>query len=626
MKISNRRPLRSIIPALLIWMASWSMVSFAAAQDFDSQMEKAESYQKDGFYEDAFQIYLQLYQTHQDHLVLIDRLKQVCSILGRQDIRTGIITAQLGRDSLNAALLVELGDALYKNKENDKAFAAWEKAVSIDPSDLLIYKITASTLLENRLFEAAAETYKRARGFFKNENLFIREAASLYTFQKDFKKATEEYLLFLKFNPAEFEFVQKQIGSFPNDYATNTQVIGVLKAGLTRNPDNHFLHQLILDAHFRNLDYASAYEQARVIDELIGAKGKERLKFAQLAFNNEAFKTAEKAYTEFIEDFADSPEKPVAEFGLARAFEKLGSGLVFYSSNDSVSALKELSYNSRAIEAYSKLLKTYHGTQWAAEAYFRIGEIKLYRFFDIDGAIESYQKALIAFPQTRLKATILFQIAEAYATKGNLSLALDQYGQVLKVFSKDRAVRDRAKFLVAEAMFYQLDFDSTQALLSSISEPQEGFFVNDALGFILFLSKGVREKDVLTEYARAAFLKKQNKASEAALIVSSALADHPGTKLADDLLLMEGDLSRITGEGKKAIDRYAQVVSMPESPLADVAQMRIGEVFEHDLKDIRKAVEAYTRLLVDFPKSIYIDVVRKKIRILKQSVIPTKSS
>lgn len=223
MKRFNRRGPRSIIPAVLICLASISLVNVTAAQTLQDQMLEAESYQKDGLYEEAFQIYQGLYQSHPENLVLIDRLKQVCAILGKQEIRAGVIKDQLGRDSLNAALLVELGDALFKSKKREAAFGAWEKALSNNESDLLTYKITASTLLENRLFEPAAETYKRARKYFKNDNLFIREAASVYQLQKDFVKATEEYLLYLKFNPAEFEYVQKQIGNFPDDYATNTQ-------------------------------------------------------------------------------------------------------------------------------------------------------------------------------------------------------------------------------------------------------------------------------------------------------------------------------------------------------------------------------------------------------------------
>jgi outer membrane protein assembly factor BamD (BamD/ComL family) len=60
---------------------------------------------------------------------------------------------------------------------------------------------------------------------------------------------------------------------------------------------------------------------------------------------------------------------------------------------------------------------------------------------------------------------------------------------------------------------------------------------------------------------------------------------------------------------------------MPTSVLRDRAQMRIAEVYERLLKDNVKAVEAYERLLEQFPTSLFVEEARKRIRALRGEVL-----
>ena len=77
----------------------------------DKTLELAKSYEADGMYEKALSLYEKSYKADSNNLVILDRLKNIYKILGKNDSRLAIILRQVGSDSLNIVLLCELMDA-----------------------------------------------------------------------------------------------------------------------------------------------------------------------------------------------------------------------------------------------------------------------------------------------------------------------------------------------------------------------------------------------------------------------------------------------------------------------------------------------------------------------------------
>jgi outer membrane protein assembly factor BamD (BamD/ComL family) len=142
---------------------------------------------------------------------------------------------------------------------------------------------------------------------------------------------------------------------------------------------------------------------------------------------------------------------------------------------------------------------------------------------------------------------------------------------------------------------------------------------NDALllkGFI----KEHRTKNelVLKEYARAEFLERQRKLSEAAAILEKLISTETGSPIVDDALLKLGQLQRKMGDPMHALSTYQRLITEhPESILNDEAQFGIGEIYQLALKDKQKAIATYEELLEKYPTSLYLDEVRKRIRQLR---------
>ena len=59
------------------------------------------------------------------------------------------------------------------------------------------------------------------------------------------------------------------------------------------------------------------------------------------------------------------------------------------------------------------------------------------------------------------------------------------------------------------------------------------------------------------------------------------------------------------------------VDSIPLSILKDRAQFRIAEIYQTILNKKTQAIEAYEKLLAQFPNSLYVEESRKRIRLLR---------
>ena len=152
-----------------------------------------------------------------------------------------------------------------------------------------------------------------------------------------------------------------------------------------------------------------------------------------------------------------------------------------------------------------------------------------------------------------------------------------------------------------------------------VREHPQGFFVNDALIYATFLDQGLAEgQEPLEAYVLAMRLGFQRHYQEALLAYQSTLDQFPATVLGAQILLQMAFTREKIGKHREALaDLKNLKASYPESRLCPEAQRRIGEIYERRMQDIPMAIEAYEQLLSDYPRYLFLDDVRKKVRQLK---------
>lgn len=600
---------------IFLWFFSSSVIY---SQSSSNLLNLAKNYEDDGLYEKAVPIYEDLYKKSPTNVVILDRLKNVYRILSKYDPLIQVISIQLQVDSTNVTLLCEFADVLYKSKKIPEAQIAIQKIINTDPASENNYRLVAAVLMSNRRFEEVEKIYLTARRNLSNDKLFILEMAGLLSYEGEYYLAAKEYLRYYRLNAGNLDYVRTQILQFPDNAKDNQWVIKAIQEDLAANKNDYALNRFLIELYFKNEEYELAFEESRLLDEKRGKNGAEILSFANLTFDNRLFSISQKAYSYFLNLY---PAAPQAEMGIAKCYEGLGSNdLLMPVLSDSASLRQKINesfFSDKAIQAYQDLINKYPNSEWSAEAYFHIGEIRLRKFFDVQEAYRNFSKAVDSKGSYRIES--MFRIAECYFVGGNLDKALAQYIAVTKE-TREVAIRDRALYHAAEVYFYLQQFDSCQRRMKEISMNQFGLFVNDALSYALLIQENQKDAELLKMYATSDFLFRRKKYSESLALFSEIIRSSPASGIVDDALMKIGNIYSLTGKHSDAITVYRNIVNdMKNSPLGDLALKKIGEIFDEKLGMPLEAVKAYKEVLIRYPKSIYGNQIRKRIRELEQT-------
>ena len=589
------------------------------SQTGSSLINLAQSYEDDGLYEKALPIYQDLYKKDPANIVILDRLKNVYRILGKNDELTLVISSQLKSDSVNIGLLCELADVFYKSRKMPEAQNTIQKVISIDPSNENTYRLAATVLMSNRRFDEVERIYQTARKNLGNDKLFILEMANLLAYKTDYYLAAKEFLRLYSLNPGSFDYVKNQILQFPDDSKDNRLIIKAIQEELDLHKDDYALNKFLIDFYFRNEEYELAFEQSKILDAKRNKNGAEILRFANMTFDNRLFTVAQKAYAYFLTLY---PNTPQAEMGIAQCYEGIGSDEIMGPvSSDSVSLnqkVNESFFSDKAIHSYQDIIVRYPNSEWSAEAYFHVGEIRLRKFFDVQEAYSNFSKAIDSKNPYRMES--MFRRGECYLIEGKLDQALNQY-EFIKKETRDALVLERAQFREAEVYFFLQQFDSCDGRMREIIKNQKGLYVNDALSYVLLIQENRKDPELFKMYAKADFYFIQKRYSEATALLSEIITSDPTSGIVDDALLKTGMISSERGEYKNAISVYRNIVDrVQSSPLADLSLKKIGEIFDERLGMPQEAIKAYKELLLRYPKSIYGNQVRKRMRELEYAV------
>ena len=592
------------------------------SQSTSNPLTLAKSYEDDGLYEKAVPIYEDLYKKDPANAIVTERLKNVYRILSKHEALIQIISRQLEKDTLNIPLLCELADVFYKSKKVTEAQAVTQKVIDADPAAEGSYRLVATVLMSNRRFDDLEKIYLLGRKNIGDSRLFVLEMANLLSYKGSYYEAVKEYLRYYRYNLESLDYVRAQILQFPNNAKDNASVIKAIKEELTGQGSDVALDKLLIDILLRNEEYEAAFEQSKILDAKKGKTGAEILSFANMTFDNKLYNVAQRAYEYFLTLY---PKTPQAEMGIAKCLEGLGSGDILMNMVPDSSLLRqkitETFYADKAIKAYQELIVKYPATEWSTEAYFHIGEIRLHKFFDVQEAHADF--VIVAESKSPYRIEAMFRIGECHLIEGNLEKSLDQYKAVSRE-TRDASIRDRARFQEAEIYFYLQLFDSCQRRMKELSRSQDGLFVNDALSYLLLMQENQKEQNLLKLYAVAELQFRQKRYAESLAILSDMIKSSPAASIIDDALIKTGEIHEVTGKFDQALGVYRNIVDhLKNSPLADLALKRTGEIFEEKLGRPEDAVKTYKELLIRYPKSIYANQVRKRIRELEQSVKKT---
>lgn len=611
---------RWCIAFLLTIMSAQSAVG--QQTELATKLRLAQNFEQAGEWARATAIYESLLAENPQSVVIVDGLRRMYTELKQYDKAITLIQQQLRANPADENMMTILGGLYHLSGNQQGADSLWHLVIAKDVKNPGLYRMVAAQLIDQRQYDRAIQIYIDGRTGTKNNNLFVEELASLYAALHQYDHATREFITLVENNPQQASYVQSRLASFTGRPEGWQAALDVVNEAVRRTPERAPLHTILAWLLIEGKQYDAALEQYRIIDRVTKANGVELFAFAQRAAQERAYRTAQRAFQEVVRLNGPANILSYARLGYARAAEELSAETDSATQQrgptvgTSPGAAETIPTFQGALGLYESILTDFPNSDAGMQALYRIGTIRFERFFDLDGAAKAYDNVRSLPFNSSLQREATLRLAEVETAKNDIKRAYDEYIQLLKITPDQN--RDKVLFRLAELNYFEGKFDSASAMLKRIGGALRSDEANDALQLLYFIEENKPSGDALLEFARADLLVRQRKYSEALTRYQALTIRTPSGSLVDDAMMRIAELHLLLNHAEEALSVFRRVVvDMPSSALRDRAQMRIGEVYEQRVRDKTKALEAYEKVLEQFPTSLFVEEARKRIRTLR---------
>jgi cellulose synthase operon protein C len=613
----------SFTAVLILGLLLGPVPALNQTQDMATKFRLAQGFEQAGDYERAAGLYRELLTRDPQNTVYFDALQRMLIQLKRYDDAVALINGRLELTPADLNLRALLGSVYHRSGKDREAREEWDRALALNPANPNQYRIIANVMIENRLLDRAAEVYRRARVACKDPNIFTIELSQLLAVSMDYHGATTELLRWLGQNPGQLAFVQGRLAAFTGKPDARKAAMDAVQEAL-RGKDDARLSELLGWLYLEGKEFSEAFEVYKNIDRLIRAQGSSLLGFADRAFKEQAFDVAARAYEEAIKAPLSAAKMPYAKFGYASTLKGMGAiaDTLTRPLGGGNRPMTEASPEYRGAVAYFRsIIQEYPHSEFSAKSYYQIGTIQFEKFFDLDGALASFEKVGEEAGGIRLiRYDVALKIGQIEVARGDTARAALSYRPVASAPDATPDQVDEANYRLAELDFFGGHPDDAIRRLQAIALNLKADYANDALRLLTFLEENEKTApEALKQFAQAEFLSRQRKNTEAIALLNQVVQRFPGALLADDALMRSASLQEGAGLHQDALATYSRLLTeFKESSVAlDRAQFSVAEIQDFSLKDKAAAIAAYEKLLVDYPRSVLTALARKRIRLLR---------
>jgi tetratricopeptide (TPR) repeat protein len=577
--------------------------------DYRKNIDLVNELIRGGKAEDALQVLDQMKGVYGETRDIHQLYKEAYLSAKQYDKVEQIIKADMEQSPNNWRLYTELGNLYLKSDREEEARQNLNHAIDLLPDGPNVYREVANVYLANGLTSDAMDTFKRARMTLKDPNLFSLELAGLYEAMFDYKQAVDEYFLFMGNDSTKFNVVEDRVMRLIQTEEHLDQIEAALGERVRNNPKDLFSQRLYGDLLFGRRDLEGAFETYSKVDQLSNADGKLVLTFIHMCHTSGYFDEALKA-SQFL--VSSKPSRKVV-----------------------VAAKLYIGYAQEGQQKYQDAIGTYQSIidDYAAAfpletalSHYRIGEIELYDLKDPDQAYGHFQMIISSFRDAPQYPIALVRLGDCMMAKGDLDSAQALFEKALED-PRSETRREELKYKLAELEFFRGNFETALAGYGQmLDEFPKGLYINNSLERSMVISENQElDRPLLTKFARA-LLDNVEGDSDSAVTKLNELISAKSNRLSDLAQLEKAKILRQDKKFNESLEALSGLLEkFPESLYRAQAQMLIGDVYNYDLHERQKAIDAYEKLLKDYDRSVYVDDVRDKLRDLKTEITPVSS-
>lgn len=571
----------------------------------------AQQYFQDGEYEKASVLFGKLYEQNEDNEYFFDRYIDCLIALEQYDECEKVVKKQLKKFPKNIQLYVTYGRLLESQYKDNEALEQYQAAIKKLSADRFEIIKLANAFAGQLKYDLSIETYERGGKLLGDERLFSYNLGDLYRKKGDTPKMIEHFLNSLSAGPDRMGTIQMLFQRYllPEDFKDlQTQ----LYSRIQKDPDAYYYPELLTWVFVQSKDYTNAFRQVKALDRKMKEGGGRIYRLAEIAANDGDYDAAIEGYEYIVEEKGSNSSfyLDAKREALRCRRNKLVEGYHY-----TVAELRDLE------QQYQIFLQEVGRNRYSASLMTELADLQAFYINDLDKSIATLLE-VIDLPgiEPGVQAKAKLSLGDFYLMKDEIWEATLLYSQVDKAFKED-LLGHEARFRNAKLSYYDGDFQWAQAQFDVLKASTSKLIANDALDLSVFIMDNLgldTSALALKLYAGADLLVFQNRFDEAFAKLDTLRKGFPKHALEDDLLYMEAQIFMKKRDFQQAADRYQRIVDIyPEEIRADNAIYALGDLYEHQLQDIPKAMALYEKLFTEYSGSTFAVEARKRFRKLR---------
>ena len=507
---------------------------------------------------------------------------------------------------LSGQIATQQGDTLQANTQYSTALQASKASTSKLETIAAAFTEANETRWAIRSLETAREVSKQPTAY--SEDLMV-----LYRAANQMEKAIDEIIVTGK-KPDKKETVLAALQGLINT-KDEPLVEKALYSKIQQEPNELTYNELLIWYFVQKQKFSRALLQEKATDKRLKLSGSRVYDLGTLAMNNKEYKTAADAFDYIVTTYPQGQLYPFARRLVINAREEQVKNTY---PVDKAEIRKLITDYQRMLQEIGTNTKTLEALRSTANLYGSYLDSKDTALTVLDLAIDLGKTDKAFVDKCKIDK------GDIYLLKGEPWESTLLYSQVEKS-QKEELLGYEAKLKNAKLHYYKGDFAVSKDILDVLKLATSREIANDAeqLSLLIVDNTGMDSTEAaMREYAAVDLLLFQNKTDEAVDKLNQMWTKYADHALSDEVLWLRANTYSKQGKYTEALEDLKKIATTyPNDILGDDALFTQAKMYEERLKDKTAAMEAYQKVLTQYPGSIYSAEARKRFRVLRGDTI-----
>lgn len=580
----------------------------------DQELQVAKQYLEQGEFQKALPFYERFYQQRPEkHSFFLDLLL-IYSATESAEKAKGLLEKHFRKWPSVPEVLAAYLDFQLKNGQTklaEKALKPWTKN---PPADFRSVEDFANALAVKGHAALAIQVLEDWKKRNPNQAEVLNKLVDLYVAENKPAEAASQLIQLLYISPGYYEGIKARLINLlseDTEAPINLAIKQVFISEMQKQPDELELASLLMWVFIQESNFNQAFVHAKSIDKRSRAEGRIVLDLGMICREQQVFEMANRCFS-YVSALGESgpyfTEAKMAEVQNMEDWLRWEGRL----NGEQLLQLKL---------GYETVLTALPSGPNAAKTLLRYTRLLAFDLGRNQEAIRFLSSAMNGLKAGSIEeAQAKITLADILIATGDLWEPSLLYGQVEKA-QANTIEGHEAKWGNTRLSFFRGEFAWAQTQAKVLKASTTKHIANDALGLSLLISDLMGEDSNLTDlarYARAEWAFYARNDSLASLILDSLQAELKYGPILTASYWIRFQLLERSGNYEAAANALRVLIKNDSSSLlVDDAYFALGRLYENQLQQPEKAMQAYRSLLLDHPSSLHNQTARVRYRVLK---------